>query len=130
MSKEPEIGQLCWGQPTGNYGTDEFADALVEYILAEIERVYWNNNQEEWDRFDDPKMKGVEFRPYYYDDSDEGKKPNLKFEGSAQEIRWYKHPGRGQSCTRFWDEKQWRRWFDKALKIIRKNEKDIYDDIK
>ena len=45
-------------------------------------------------------------------------KPNFKFDGV--ELRWYKYVGRGMSCNRDWNEKQWRNWFDKCLKTIRK----------
>jgi hypothetical protein len=123
MSKEPELGQLVFGNPTFNFGTPEFADALIEYLLEEIKRVYWNKNQEQMENFYECNLNGVELRPYYWGDNEEEiKKPNLKFNGLEQEIRWYKYPGRGQSCIKNWNEKQWIEWFDKSLKIIRANE--------
>ena len=42
--------------------------------------------------------------------------PNFEF--GEVEIRWYKHPGRGQSCNVKWDERQWRVWFDECMKAI------------
>ncbi len=127
MSYEPELGQLVFGNPTGEHGTEEFTDALIEALFSEIERVYWNNNQEQWERYEDPKLKGVEFRPYDWSENEETTKlPNLKFSHSPQEIRWYKHAGRGQSCTLLWNEKGWREWFDGAMEIIRSNEKELY----
>ena len=127
MSREPELGQIVFGNPTGEYGTDDYVDALIDALLNEIERVYWNENQEEWNRADDPKMKGVDFRPYCWnEESEEAEKPNLKFDFSPQEIRWYKYPRRGQNCTIEWDEKEWREWFDEGMKVIRKNEKDLF----
>ena len=123
MSKELELGQMIFGNPAGGFGTDEYTDALVKYLLSEIGRIYWNKNQDEWDYHDDPGLKGVEFRPYYWgDDNKEAEKPNLKFSHSPQEIRRYKHPGRGQSSSLKMDEKQWREWFEGALKVIRENE--------
>lgn len=127
MATEIEIGQAVFGNPTGDFGTPEYVDALVSALLEEIGRVYWNENQEEWTGYQDPKMKGVEARSYYWgDDEKEAALPNLKFDFSEQEIRWYKHPGRGQSSSLEWDEKQWREWFDEALKVIRSNEKPLY----
>ena len=124
MSDCPELGQMAFGNPTGSHGTDDFIDALVDHLLAEIDRVYWNVYQREWDRSDDPKFSGVEFRPYYWgDDETEAEKPNLKFDFSPQEIRWYKHPGRGQSCSILWDAKQWREWVNMAVEVIRKSDK-------
>jgi hypothetical protein len=126
MSNEPELGQIMFGNPTGDYGTTEYVDSLIDYLLNEIERIYWNENQSEWNRHDNPDFKGIEFRPYIWDEeSEEAKKPNLKFDFSSQEIRWYKHPGRGQSCSEKWSERKWREWFDEALKVIRSNEKDL-----
>lgn len=128
MSKELELGQMAFGNPTGDFGTDEFVDALVEYLLNEVERVFWNKYQKEWSRYDDPGLEGVESHPYYWgEDEERAAKPNLKFDFSPQEIRWYKHPGRGQSCTVWWDEREWAEWFEKALEVIRKNDKDSFE---
>ena len=107
---------------TVNYITPEYVNALVEALLCEIERIYQNNNQTEWRRDEDPHLKGVEFRPYYWI-SEEKIKPNLKFKGLKQEIRWYKYPHRGQTCTIKMNEKEWVYWFNQALKIIRNGEK-------
>lgn len=126
MSKEPELGQMMFGNPTGNYGTKTYQDAFIYYLLDEIEKVYWNKYQVEWNRHYDPKFKGMEFRPYYWDEENpEAKKPNLKFDFSKQEIRWYKHPGRGQSCTLNWKAKMWTWWFNNALKVIRENDSEL-----
>ena len=131
MSDTPELGQMCFGNPFGPYGTDDFVDALVDYILAEIDRVYWNNNQKEWNKYDDPKIPGLEYRPYYWgDDEIESEKPNLKFAHSFQEIRWYKHPGRGQSCKLNWEANLWREWVNKSIQVIRDSEHDIYESPK
>ena len=81
MSQEPELGQIAFGNPTGDYGTEEWQDALLDYLLEEIDRIYWNNNQEEWNRRD-PEFSGVEFRPYYWGDNEkEASKPNFKIKG-------------------------------------------------
>lgn len=125
MSEKPELGQLMFGNPTGDYGTKPFADALVDGLLNEIGRVFWNVNQKEWDRFEDPKIPGLTYHPYYWgDDETESKKPNLAFDFSPQEIRWYKHPGRGQSCTLEWTPTEWADWYEKALNLICKADID------
>jgi len=120
VSDKPELGQMVFGNPTGEVGTEEFADALITELLHEIGRVFWNREQREWDGYEDPKIKGMIFNSYYWGDDEEiAKRPNLKFETSDQEIRWYKHSGRGQSCTCEWSTDQWNGWFVSALKIIR-----------
>lgn len=114
---------MLFGNPTGSYGTKDYQDALIEGLLNEIERVYLNVNQKEWDRHEDPNIKGLEFRPYCWnEESEEASKPNLKFDGSKQEVRWYKYPGRGQSVTEDWEPKEWSKWFDLGLSIIRKHD--------
>jgi len=119
---EPEMGQAIFGNPMGFYECPEFVGALLKYLLEEIERVYWNVNQKEWDKNEDPKIKGIEFNSYYWgDNEEEGEKPNFKFK--SVEIRWYKYVGRGMSLNKEMSEKQWRQWFDKCLKVIRKADK-------
>lgn len=58
---EPELGQLVFGNPIGAYESPDWVDALVNAVLNEIERVFWNKNQREWNRFEDPRIPGVEF---------------------------------------------------------------------
>lgn len=122
-----ELGQIMFGNPSGEFEMKDFETALTDYLFEEIERIYWNTNQDEWDRHEDPKMKDIEFRPYYWgEDKKEMSLPNFKIKGSPQEIRWYKHIGRSQTSAIKWNEKEWRKWFDDALIIIRKNDKNIY----
>jgi hypothetical protein len=127
MSNQQELGQIIFGNPTGEYGTPTYADALIEWLLREIERVHWNKYQKEWDRYNPVNLNGIDFRGYYWGEaSEESELPNLKFDGLQQEIRWYKHPHRGQSCTIKMDEKQWIEWFNAALKIIQDNDTKDY----
>lgn len=122
-----ELGQLIYGNPTGDYGTRNYQDALVLSLLDEIERVYWNKYQAEWNRHDDPKLVGVEFRPYYWGDTEEEAiKPNLKFIFSEQEIRWYKHPGRSMSVTIDWTPDEWVQWYENAYQLINANDERFY----
>lgn len=123
MSSSPELGQIVFGNPTGDYGTTEWQDALVTALLNEIERVYWNKNQIEWQGYEDPELDGLEVRPYYWgDDEAKSELPNLKFGFSEQAIRWYKYPGRGQSCSVEFTPEQWIEWFERGLKEIRSND--------
>ena len=124
MAKEPELGQMAFGNPTGSFEVPEWVDALIDSLLREIERVYWNHHQEEWDRFIDPGLKGVIYHSYYWgEDPNKQGEPNLAFSGASQEIRWYKYPGRGSSCSvLFEDSNQWVDWYNYALEKIRANE--------
>jgi hypothetical protein len=118
----PELGQLGFGNPFGEYVMDDFSIALTEYLFEEIGRIYWNINQKDWDE-EDPEIKGITYNPYYWGESPAKQKlPNFKIKGSKQEIRWYKYPGRGQTCTIDFSPEEWKEWFESALKLIRKNE--------
>lgn len=124
----PELGQAMFGNPTGWFEIPPFAEALILSFLDEIDRVFWNVNQKEWDRHEDPKIKGLVFRPYYWGgNEEEEEKPNLVFDFSPQEIRWYKHPGRGMSCTNAYSNQEWIDWYDKGMSIIRGADNDTLD---
>lgn len=119
-SFNPELGQALFGNPTGSYALPEYVEALFFHILSEISRVYWNLNQESWScRYtSDPGIPGLTVRPYYWgEDEDESVKPNFVF--SDVEIRWYKYTGRGMSCSHELTEKEWVKWFDACIKVIR-----------
>lgn len=118
MSDSIELGQALYGNPTGEHGSPEWFDALVEAVLSEIGRVFWNVNQREWNRLDDPHIPGIEFRPYYWgDDAVEAAKPNLSHAGV--DVRWYKHPGRGQSLNVTPHPVTMIEWFSSALDTVR-----------
>lgn len=72
MSQQAEVGQMIFGNSCGPFGTTPAVDAFVEAILSEVERVFWNVNQRQWDRYEDPKIPGITFRPYYWGDCDCG----------------------------------------------------------
>lgn len=120
---EPELGQLCFGNPTGEYPVPQYAAALISGIAAAIEIAFWNREQREWDRCEDPRIKGLVFRPYYWGDDDEhAVLPNLEFEGI--EIRWYKYIGRGMSVNKALSEKEWCDWYTNLYNLIQKQEGD------
>lgn len=213
----PTLPQMMFGNPTGTYDCPDFVEALIASLFDEIERVYWNKNQQEWDRETDPEFPGITVRPYSWgecncgwddfsfdephqetcyqtlvdnelvekhgfkrdeDGYPESKKrnasdikdevqqkyckqlkltypngaavhctcdwekrydkwflknrkgknghadnceieiPNFSFDGV--ELRWYKYFGRGMSLNVHKTEKQWKTWFDKCMKEIRK----------
>lgn len=118
-----ELGQLMYGNPTGEYPTKNYQDALILSLLNEMDRVFWNKNQKEWDRFEDPCFVGVVFRPYYWgDDETKAALPNLMFAFSDQEIRWYKHPGRSMSVKFDWSANEWLKWYEDAYQLILAND--------
>lgn len=120
------LGQLMYGNPTGRFETKNYQDALIESLLNEIERIHHNLYQEEWNRWGDPKLVGVEFRPYYWgDDPEEAAKPNLKFIFSDQEIRWYKHACRGATVTIDWTADEWVQWYENAYQLINANDERL-----
>jgi hypothetical protein len=120
------MSQIAFGNKVGDWETEEWVDALIDYIVEEIDRVYWNLNQEEWNRQDDPKLKGLKYNPYYWGEDRRAKeKSNLKFKHSPQEIRWYKHIGVGQTSSIKMSNEEWIDWFNGALKIIRDNDKKL-----
>lgn len=114
MADTLELGQMAFGNPPGDYLCPHWVDALVEEILTQMGRVYWNRNQKQWDRYTDPKIPGVEYRPYYWgDDEAEAALPNLKH-GNI-EVRWYKHPGRGTTLNVEADPNRIIDWFNSAI---------------
>lgn len=122
----PELGQAMHGNPTGWFDIPPFAEALIISILDEIDRVFWNVNQKEWDRHEDPRIEGVEVNPYYWGEDEELMvHPNLKLWFSEQEIRWYKHPGRGMSCTQPFSNQEWINWYNRAISTVQKGDTDI-----
>lgn len=116
---QPELGQMMFGNPTGQYEVPNYADALIrDLIHNDIDTVFWNINQRKWDEYDDPAIPGVVFRQYWWGDENapEAALPNFAFRGV--EIRWYKHPGRGMSCNQNLTPAQWAEWYEECHKAI------------
>lgn len=103
------------------YPMPDAAQALFQGLLTIISRLYWNREQEEWDQIQDPDIPGLLWSPYdWHDDSPEASAPNFVFRNApahlhGMEIRWYKHPGRGLTCSKVWDYTQWGEWYDACL---------------
>lgn len=115
---QPELGQIAHRPFYERFEVPEYACALFEYILCEIERVYGNRRQEPWNRYDDPALvDGMEYRPFYWgDDEAEAMKPNFAWHGV--EIHWYKHPGRSMSSCASLTPDEWVDWFNDAVAAI------------
>jgi len=116
-----ELGQMAFGNPVGQFKCPEYVEAMVAYILNEIERIYWNKNQKEWDRNEDPKIKGIEYCPYYWGENKK-EASELNFSFGEVGLRWYKYFGRSMTLNVSKNEKEWRVWFDACLDHIRKQE--------
>jgi hypothetical protein len=68
----PEVGQLLFGNMPGDFSAGDLGEACLQAVLSEIERVFWNRNQRQWDRHEDPAIPGITFRPYSWADCDCG----------------------------------------------------------
>ena len=118
----PELGQIAYGCPPGDYAVPNYADALVRELLNQIGRVFWNVHQQQWDEYDDPEIPGLTYHHYWWGDEEapEAAQPNFAFDGV--EIRWYKYPGRGMSCNKQLTAAEWCAWFQKCLGVIMKQD--------
>lgn len=127
MSREryqPELGQMLFGNPTGEYEMPEYAGSLLHGLLNEFERIFRNMNQKQWDRDEPVSFNGVYFRPYWWGDENapEASLPNFGLDGDGIEIRWYKHPGRGLSVTHDLTPGQWAAWHDRVARALHLHE--------
>ena len=124
---EPELGQMIFGQPSQVYDCPEYIEALLRGISSELERVMWNNNQEEYSSPMDntgQQFKNDTFEANAYSWNDEVEQPyNFKYKDI--EISWYKYLGRGMSINKPITKKQAVKMFDDCIASIRKMEKPL-----
>lgn len=126
---EPELGQMCFGtQAWGRLTCPEYVVAILWYIALEIERVEWNNTQEEYSspfRNAGGKWECDAFtvRAYYWGD-DEAKALLPNFQYKDIEIRWYKHVHRGTTINRVVSPEEIAVMFDECMASVRRTEKD------
>lgn len=107
------------------FEADDFHNALLQSVLREIARVFWNRNQREWDDYEDAGIEGVVTRPYSYcccegadhDDNCKTALPNFEFEGVH--FHWYKHSGRGMSVNVDMDAAAWREWHARVMAVVK-----------
>jgi hypothetical protein len=121
---QPEMGQMCFGNKWEDYEIPEYANALLQHLIEEMKRVYWNNKQELFNECQYTKINKVVYRPYYWgEDSRAKQKPNFYILGDKVQVFWYKHPGRGMSVNRKMSMKGWIDWFNRVLKRLWKADK-------
>ena len=98
-------------------------------MMEEVDRVYWNLHQKEWDRNEDPKFDFFEYRPYWWGDEDapEAHLPNFRYNGVK--IWWYKYMGRSMSTNVDYSAAQWVKWFNQFMKRLKKIDHEHMDDI-
>ena len=94
---EPELGQMCFGNPTGEYECSVEIGVLLEAIGALIELTTGTvdptgNNGAEY------KNDTFEMRSYYWGE-DEAMQDAPNFKYGDIEIRWYKYCHRGMSAN-------------------------------
>ena len=104
----------------------EFEVCLLHGLWNELERVYWNEYQEEFNNYgssEDTKDIFPNVKWCSYDWSYEPKNtPNFSING--KNFWFYKYFGR--SMTTDSEEELNRDWYHDSLEIIRKSEKDLY----
>ena len=123
-AKNLELGQMVFGNPVGKFECPEYVEAMVNQIFEEISRIYWNNNQKEWERHEDPNLKGIEYRSYYWgEDEKEASKPNFSYGGV--QLRWYKYFGRSMTLNVSKTPDEWVSWFNDCMEHIRKQDKSL-----
>ena len=123
---EPEIGQAVFGQPFHKYEASELLIAALESIRRELQRIYWNNHQEE---IQDPfgntggEYKNNTFCVYAYDWNEDNEQ-SYNFKWKDVEISWYKYLGRGTSVNQNMSPNKINEMLEDCLQSIRIEEKD------
>lgn len=98
---QPELGQMCFGQPWKEHQTSELVRAALSRIGDELDRVMWNIHQEEYSGpFGNTGESFVcdTFAVHAYSWSDDQQPFNFKWRDV--EISWYKYMGRGMSSNK------------------------------
>jgi hypothetical protein len=95
-------------------------------VIKEIDRVYWNTQQES---FDSDEMETttiasqlfapMAIRAYCWEDEPEDSNAWVNLEFEDVRIFWYKHCGRGMSTDRDLSRDQWIDWFDQCLNHVK-----------
>ncbi|MBU2685833.1 MAG: hypothetical protein KKF27_21540 [Gammaproteobacteria bacterium] len=122
---ELELGQYAFGQPYKRFECPEWVIAYLDYIDNELQRVYWNINQESIESpFENTggsyKNAVMEVEAYSWDDEKEQK---YNFKWRDVEISWYKHLHRGTSINKEITLEEGVEMFNDCIKELRKQEK-------
>jgi len=123
----PELGQMAFGQPWKSYKASELLIAALKHIRDEMERVYWNNNQEDiHDPFDNTggEYKNDTFEVQAYSWDDEKEQP-YNFKWGDVEISWYKHLCRGTSVNKPMTPALINKMLNECLKSLLNEEKSL-----
>lgn len=133
-SFEPQLGQLLMSNsPWESEELSEYLEALLQAIGEEIERVEWNNQQQQYESpinnngevYETDRFK---MEAYCWCDGDlhkEGCPPNFLYKPNNFRVRWYKYLGRGSSMSRSITEKEAVEMFQDCLESVRRNEKPL-----
>lgn len=100
---QPELGQVCFGQPYKQFTVPEIMEAVMRAISDEMERVFWNLRQIEYNSpFNNTgeSFRCPTFTAVSYSWGDGGQPYNFKHQKSGLLISWYKWSGRGASADR------------------------------
>jgi len=126
---EPELGQMCFGQPWKEYGCPEWIEAFLNMIRAELDRVMWNIDQK---RYDSPfgntgnRFKNDVFEVEAYSWNDEVNQA-YNFKWKDVEISWYKYLGRGMSINQELTHEKAVQMLDECLKSLREMDEDNFE---
>lgn len=125
---EPELGQAIFGQPTQALEVPAYVEAVLTMIREEVQRVEWNNRQEEFDPFGNTgdQYKNDTFVVNSYSWNEEENQP-YNFKWKDFELSWYKYFGRGMSMNREMTPDESAMMLEECLEAARKQEKDLYE---
>lgn len=100
---KPELGQLCFGQPSQNFDCPEYIEAALEYLA----NFFYNQELSDENPF---RNTGYNWSNDIFDvrayDWNEEHIQSYNFKYKDIEISWYKYLGRGMSINRFVSEKE------------------------
>lgn len=125
---EPELGQFAFGQPFKQYEAPDWLEAFLNAIRAELDRVMWNNNQEEYSSpFSNSgnKFKNGVFEAIAYSWDDSVEQP-FNFKWKDFEVSWYKYMGRGMSMNRAITPDEGVEMLNECLVSVRAMDKELY----
>lgn len=124
---QPELGQMCFGQPFKRFAGSELLEAALRSISNELDRVMWNIEQKEYaSPFDNsgnvPGFVCPTFSAHAYSWGDEEQPYNFKWRDV--EISWYKWSGRGLSVNQNLTPEKIAEMLGDCLGAVRQYEKD------
>lgn len=134
MQYEPEMGQMCFGQPWNKYACSNLCEAALMSINYELCRIMWNIHQKEYDTpfLNAGNVEGFKndvFEAHAYD-WNENNEQSFNFKWKDVEISWYKHYSRGTSCNQELTPDKINQMLDECLQSLyqyeKENNRDMY----